>query len=202
MKKIDGSKVVKEIPTRILLFMMDSPLWPRGQTAYWTRVPNVEQKEFECGARMLLHSFIVAFSHNPFQALIPLNFVGQQTKMKITHPLYAWRNENLPRLSRIWVHNIIKKNEFMIPPWLIPVTDMTTTLEEGIFSDKDWKKHYCLEQYCSLEEVIRLSRRLQDEIREQELEKKIAEEKALQDAKKKSLQPAKKKGYSKQKNAD
>ena len=47
VKSIDKSTVVKEIPTRILLLLMDSPLWQRGQTAYWTRVPNVKQQEVD-----------------------------------------------------------------------------------------------------------------------------------------------------------
>ncbi len=61
-----------------MLLLMDSPLWPRGQKAYWTKVPNVKQVETECGARMLVHSFLVAFSDNPFQTLIPLNYIGQK----------------------------------------------------------------------------------------------------------------------------
>jgi hypothetical protein len=86
----------------------------------------------------------------------------------------------------------------MIAPWMVPVVEMTEKIEDGIFSQSDWKTSFCLEQYCSLEEVIRLSRKLQDEIREQELAMQLAEEEALQAAeRKKSLQQAKKKGRSK-----
>ncbi len=112
---------------------MDSPLWQRGQTAYWTRVPDVKQQEVECCARMLLHSFLVASSENPFETLIPLNNIGRE-RMARNNPFYTWRKENLPNLSRLWVHNIIQNKEFMIPDWLIPDAQTTKRLEDSFFS--------------------------------------------------------------------
>ncbi len=82
----------------------------------------------------------------------------------------------------------------MILPWMIPIAKNTETVQDGIFSHSDWKTTFCLEQHCSLEEVIRLSRRLQEEIRNAQ---KLAEEKTIQSAIKKSVQPAKKKGAKK-----
>jgi hypothetical protein len=186
---IEDSTVIKEIPPRILLLLMDSPLWPRGQKAYWTRVPNVKQVEKECGARMPAHCFLVAFSDNPFQTLIPLNYIGQK-KLARENDFYVWRSENLANLSRSWVHSIIKDNNFLIPHWMLPVAKVTPTVKDGIFSRSDWKSYFCLEQDCSLEEIIRLSRWLHEEIREKENAQKLAS------AKKKG---AKKKGGSKKK---
>jgi hypothetical protein len=40
--------MMQNIPDDILHFLMDSPLWGVGRTAYWTRVPNVKQTEAEC----------------------------------------------------------------------------------------------------------------------------------------------------------
>ncbi len=51
-------------------------MWPVGQKAYWIRLPNVRQLEDECATGMLLHSYIVAISSNPFESLIPLNDIG------------------------------------------------------------------------------------------------------------------------------
>jgi hypothetical protein len=178
---------------------MDSPLWPCGQTAYWTRVPNVKQVEKECGARMLVHSFLVAFSDNPFQTLIPLNYIGQKRLAK-KNDFYVWRSENLANLSRSWVHSKIMNNNFLIPPWMLPVAKVTPTVRDGISSHSDWKSYFCLEQDCSLEEIIRLSRWLHEEIREKENAQKLKAEQAIQDEIKKSVQSsAKKKGGSKKK---
>jgi hypothetical protein len=167
VKKIEDSMVTKEIPPGMLLPLMDSPLWPRGQTAYWTRVPNIKKVEKECGARMLAHSFLVAFSDNPFQTLIPLNYIGQK-RLARDNDFYVWRNEDLANLSCSWVHSIMKNDNFLIAPWMLPVAKETPTVQDGIFSRSDWKSYFCLEQDCSLEEIIRLSTLLHEEIREKE----------------------------------
>jgi hypothetical protein len=81
----------------------------------------------------------------------------------------------------------------MISPWIIPVAEMTETVQDGIFLHSDWKSTFCLEEHCCLEVVMSLSRRLQEEIREKEIAQKLAEEKAIQDAIKKSVQQPRRK---------
>jgi hypothetical protein len=71
-------------------------------------------------------------------------------------------------LSRLWVHNIIQNKEFMIPDWLTPVAQTTERLEDSIFSFDGWKARFCLEQHCSLEQVIALSWRFKEELTEEE----------------------------------
>ncbi len=76
---------------------------------------------------------------------------------------------------------------------MIPIAKETPTVQDGIFSQSDWKTTFCLEQDCSFKEVIRLSRRLHKEIREKENAQKIAAEKAIRDAIKQSFnQPRRK----------
>ena len=60
--RIESSNTLKQIPRNVLYFLMDTPLWPVGQKAYWIRLPSVRQLENECATRMLLHSYIVAIS--------------------------------------------------------------------------------------------------------------------------------------------
>jgi hypothetical protein len=105
-------------------------------------VPNAKQKEIECGARMLLNSFLVSFSENPFESLIPLNYVGQ-TKIGRQLPFYSLRSKKLPNFSRLWAHNILKNEEFTIPSWLIPIAEMTKRLHDGTISYGDWKTRFC-----------------------------------------------------------
>ena len=66
----------------------------------------------------------------------------------------------------------------MIPDWLIPVAQTTKRLEDSIFSFDEWKARFCLEQHCSLEQVIALSWRFKEELKEEE--EKLAQKKAIE----------------------
>jgi hypothetical protein len=60
---------------------------------------------------------------------------------------------------------------------LIPVAQTTKRLEDSIFSFDEWKACFCLEQHCSLEQVIALSWRFKEELKEEE--EKLAQQKLL-----------------------
>jgi hypothetical protein len=92
-------------------------------------------------------------------------------------------------------------NNFLIPPWMLPIAKVTPTVRGGISSCSDWKSYFCLEQDCSLEEIIRLSRWLHKEIREKENAQKLKAEQVIQDEIKKSVQSSAKKKGAKKKGA-
>jgi hypothetical protein len=50
----------EEIPLNVMWTFMDSPLWPIKKTAYWIKLPNIQEVEEESGARCFLHGYIIA----------------------------------------------------------------------------------------------------------------------------------------------
>jgi hypothetical protein len=75
---IKDATEIQDIPNHIIQFLMDSPLWPMELIAYWTQIPNCQQAEDECAARMPINVWLVAIVDNPFECLIPFNFVGKE----------------------------------------------------------------------------------------------------------------------------
>ncbi len=78
--------MMRKIPDNILHFVMDSPLWEEGQTAYWTRVPNVKQTEAECGAKL-----------------------GQSRGVDPNDNFHPWIGHSLAHLCRDWVYNKLNR---------------------------------------------------------------------------------------------
>ena len=163
-KTIEKSNT-KQIPRKILYFLMDTPLWPVGQKAYWIRLPNVRQLEDECATRMLLHSYIVAISSNPFESLIPLNDIGgpvanTRGRRRTSNPRVG---PPLNMLCRKWVHSIITNETWMVTPWMIEVMKKQNLFEDFVNKHEDYIARFCFELECSVDLVVELANIIQIE---------------------------------------
>ena len=93
----------KSIPLNVMWLFMDTPLWPIGVDAYWTRVPNIQQVEQECGARAFLHSFMLSNCATPHLSLLRLHKLEETVLSCLSHH------------CRQWVHDIIQEKRFVVP---------------------------------------------------------------------------------------
>jgi hypothetical protein len=157
-KTIESSKTLKQIPRNILYFLMDTPLWPLGQKAYWIRLPNVLQLEDECATRMLLHSYIVAISPNPFESLLPLYDISSSVAdTRSRRRTGNTRGPPLNVLCRKWVHSIITNETWMVAPWMIEVLIKQNSFDDFVSKHEDWIARFCFELECTLDRLIELA---------------------------------------------
>ncbi len=119
----------KEIPLNVMWLFMDTPLWPIGVDAYWTRVPNIQQVEEECGARTFLHSFMLSNCETTHLSLLCL------------HKLEETVLSSLNQHCRQWVHDIIQEKCFIVPK---AFQDIMQIKEKRYAYSNKWCQENCI----------------------------------------------------------
>jgi len=126
----------KGIPEKVLLLVLDSPLLPLNVRSRWINVPTKRQSEDECGARCLVHGYMMSMlmKLNPHMGLLNLN--------KVTR---------LSCSCRQWVHDVLHLKKFVAPTFCngMKVDDFDS------FSNQEWVEQNSL-SYCYDEEQYRL----------------------------------------------
>jgi hypothetical protein len=129
---------------------MDTPLWPVSQKAYWIRLPSVRQLENECATRMLLHSYLVAISPNPFESLLPLHDVGKSVaNTRGRKQKGNTRGSRLNMLCRNWVHSIITNETWTVAPWIIEVIINQSSFYDFEDNHENWIARFCASAHRS-----------------------------------------------------
>ena len=126
----------KGIPEKVLLLVLDSPLLPLNVRSRWINVPTKRQSEDECGARCLVHGYMMSMlmKLNPHMGLLNLN--------KVTR---------LSCSCRQWVHDVLHLKKFVAPTFCngMKVDNFDS------FSNQEWVEQNSL-SYCYDEEQYRL----------------------------------------------
>ena len=130
-----------EMQNHVLSIFMDSPLWKLGEVAYWICCPNLVQTEDECGARAILHAYLMGLSHAPHLSLLTL------------HDMDAVSQKKLNKLVRRWVKQIMEEKKFVSPDFL-----PTPTSGEPFEYSKDWLEENAL-VLCLNEDEYAIRRR-------------------------------------------
>lgn len=134
------------VPYESFAFLMNSPLWPEGSTAYWVRIPSIQQEDDECGFRTLLHSYIMVNSKYPLHCLLPLNYFGKKSSTNKNHSLYKYHNTELPKVCRSWVKDIMYSKKWKSPQWVEDVLSYNMKSYTSTIKDT-----YCLIFKCTTE---------------------------------------------------
>ena len=114
---------------------MNTPLWRFGQEASWSKVPNIQQCETECGARLALHTYILYQSKSPHRSLLLLNSFDNDMN-------------TLGYFSRKWLSNILGKKQWSVPKWVKKLLVKDKMFRYTAF----WKKKFC--QSMTLDDAL------------------------------------------------
>jgi hypothetical protein len=143
------------IPYEVFAFLMNSPLWPEGETVHWIRVPSVTQEEDECGFRTLLHTYLLVMSEYPIYSLILLNYIRNK-KLKSNHAFYKYAEKKLTTLCRQWIKDIMYSKRWKTTDWIKDVLAYKTDSYSSKIKDGNCLIMKCTAQYK--EEVINIVR--------------------------------------------
>jgi hypothetical protein len=143
------------IPYEVFAFLMNSPLWPEGETVHWIRVPSVTQEEDECGFRTLLHTYLLVMSEYLIYSLIPLNYIGNK-KLKSNHAFYKYAEKKLTTLCQQWIKDIMYSKRWKTTDWIKDVLVYKTDSYSSKIKDGNCLIMKCTSQYK--EEAINIVR--------------------------------------------
>jgi hypothetical protein len=113
-----------DVPEWILFLLANTLFWPLGTLSHWVYFPSKRQGEDECGARCLLHSYLLT--------LLMLNSIT-----------------DLPHLCHSWVNDVLHSKKIISPSF---VTNQLDSQPNCYCYSHNWVKKYCLSLQLSVDQ--------------------------------------------------